>query len=765
MNYFNFIAEYLDKKDSLQCIPVKDKAPFINEWQSIDVTSDVIEAWEEKYIGIANGFGVRAGQHNIGWMDIDTNDEMQITKIDQVMDLSNICVKKGFKGKTVFFRFEGEPKWTKKNIYLKGDKKKPIVEFNFTTGQTVLPPSIHPQTGTPYIWMSQSLLDIDIEDLPVIEMDKIEYLETILNAPSLEEGLKQVPTGITGDGSGKFNTMKSEVTRLLHLGIEDSSIAKTLVGMDRRLFPGNQFFFSSKLGKDLVSKDSDIDNALMWVNTYKNSIMRTDPDLRRTLSSMAKVSEAVQVHSDWQVPIPLVSKKKILEFPDHLFPDAMRTYCHDLSKQSALPPEAYLMGLFSSLSATCQALIYIHAMPNFIVHPSISVMIVAPSGSRKDAIFDASLAPLRKITDAQMDLITEEFIENEKNIIAEIQELNKKKQKAIAEKDYLIRDSLSKEILELQNQFTEMKNIRPNFIFESGTQEKLYELMHQNQDRGIFLTSSEYVHLMGGLSKKGNESLRGFYLKLLNGSTTETFSHQTKGGTNVNIRKVLGCALVGAQTDVLAQDIREMEAGRQSDGLLQRFFMIAVNPIIKRMEKSNKQIDSSRVDNLFYLLFHNKARIDVQWADDGAEDAYLDYDFNLRNKIEFDRSVIKSFRSKYSGASVKLAWLYEISNARPGVIPNKITKKSFLLAVELLEWLSHNLDLIWDNANYNSALRSAEMILLSIKAGGIREAHFQGDVIRNTRLGMTDFSLGVNLLIENNYLRQTGDKYEINPLA
>jgi hypothetical protein len=764
MNYFNFIAEYLDKKDSLQCVPVKDKAPFIKEWQSIEVTPDVVNAWEESYLGVANGFGVRAGQHGLGWLDIDTEDSMLINKIDEVMDLSQICVKRGMKGKTVFFRFEGSPQKSKYNIYLKGNSKKPVCEFNFTSGQTVLPPSIHPQTGTPYKWITESLLDIDIDDLPLIDENKIQYLEIILNASSLEEGLKQVPTGVTGDGSGKFNTMKSEVTRLLHLGIDDSSIAKTLVGLDRRLFAGNQFFFSPKLGKDLISKDSDIDNALMWVNTYKNSLMRTDSDLRKTLSSIAKVSDVVQVHGDWELPIPLVSKKRIVEFPDHLFPDAFFGYCKDLSRQSALPAESYLLALYSSFSSTCQAKVSIHAKPDFIVHPSISTMIVAPSGSRKDAVFDAALSPLRKITDAMMDNITQEFIENEKNIIAEIVELSKKKQKAISEKDYPCRDSLSTEIVILQNQLTEIKAERPNFIFESGTQEKLYELMFQNQERGIFLTSSEYVHLMGGLSKKGNESLRGFYLKLLNGSTTETFSHQTKGGTNVNIRKVVGCALVGAQTDVLAQDIKEMEAGRQSDGLLQRFFLIAVNPEIRRMEKSKKKVDSTRVDNLFHLMFHHKCKIDVVWENDEAEDAYLDYDFHLRKKIEFEKSVIKSFRSKYSGKSVQLAWIIEIGNAKPGVIPSTISKKSFLLAVELLEWLSVNLDLIWDNSNYSSALRSAELMLMSIKAGGVRAAHFQTDIIKNTRLTMIDFNLGCNLLVDNNYIRQTGDKFEMSPM-
>jgi len=763
MNYFNIMQEYLEKNPSLQTIPVKDKAPFIGEWQSIEVTPEVIEAWEEKYLGVANGFGIRAGQWNIGWLDIDTDDQMHITKIDETMDLSQICVKKGMKGKTVFFRYIGEPKKSKYNIYLKGDRKHPVCEFNFTVGQTVLPPSTHPKTGLPYVWLSNSLLDIDIEDLPIINEERIEYLETILNASSFEEGLKQVPTGVTGDGSGKFNTMQSECVRLLHLGIEDATIAKTLVGMDRRLFGGNQFFFSNKLGKDLVSKTSDIDNAIMWVNTVKNSIMRTDPELRKTLASIARVSEAVETHGEWFKPIQLVSKKKVLEFPEHLFPDAFRDYCIDHADETSLPAQAFLMGLFTTFSASFQAKVYIHARPNFIVHPGICTMFVAPSGSRKDAVFNASMRPLRKIIDDMYSKVDANFIENEKNIIEEIKEINKRKVVAIREKDITLRDELSKEIIGLQDQLTTIKKSRPKFIFESGTQEKLYEMMNDNQDRGILVTSSEYIMLMGGLAKKGNESLRAFYLKLFNGFVDESFSHQTKGGTNVDIRKVVGCALVGAQTDVLAQDIKEMEAGRQSDGLLQRFFLISINPIVRRMSKIVKKIDSSRIDNLYHLMFHHQGKIDVFWDDD-AEDAYLDYDELLNKRIEFDRSVVKSFRAKYSGSSAKIAYLYELGNSKPGKIPQNISKKSFLLAVELLEWLSHNLDLIWDAASYNSALRSAELILLSIKAGGIREAHFQNDILRNTRLGTHDLSLGINLLIENNYLRRTGDKYEISPL-
>jgi len=763
MNYFNLIHEYLEKKPSLQCIPVKDKAPFISSWQSIEVTSEVIEAWEEQYLGHANGFGIRAGQYNIGWADIDTNDIEQIYRIDETMNLSQICVKKGKKGKTVFFRFEGTPKKAKYNIYLRAGDKKPVVEFNFTSGQTVLPPSIHPETGAPYVWITNSLLDLDIDELPIIDESKIEYLETILRASSFQEGLKEVPTSITGDGTGKWKTITSEAARLLHMGIDESTIARTLVGLDRQLFGMDQFFFSKKIGKDLISKDNDIENAMMWIGTFKQSLMRTDPDLRATLTSVVRVKEAVEVHGDWKPTLPLVDKKLSLDFPDHLFPNAFREYCFDLAKMSALPPEAYLSALFTTFTATCQAKVTIHAKSDFLVHPSISTMIVAPSGSRKDAIFDYAVEPLEKIIRKQNELCGADYVENEKTIVTKIEDLNKKKKQAISVSDDEATKEMSKKIIELQGELLTVKKMKPRFIFESGTQEMLYELMNINQDRGIFIRSSEYVQMLGNLSKQGNESLRSFYLKLLNGSTKEAFSHQTKTGVNVNIKKVLGCALVGAQTDVLAKDIRAMEKGDQADGLLQRFFIINISPEIKRMEDTEKPILSERIDNLFTLLYNHEGHIDVTWENREVKNLYIDYDYELRLKSQHERSVIKSFRSKYSGQSIKLAWVFEQGNMPPGRIATRISKKSFLMAIEWLEWQSRCLDVTWSNVNHSTALRSAELILEALTTGTIKGNSFYNDIQRVIKGQMTDINQGIELLIEHNYIRRTGNLYELNP--
>lgn len=764
MNYFNLIYEYLEKKPSLQCIPVKDKAPFISSWQSIEVTREVVETWEEQYLGTANGFGVRAGQYNIGWMDIDTDDIEQIYRIDETMNLSQICVKKGKKGKTVFFRFEGTPKKSKYNVYLRSGDKKPVVEFNFTSGQTVLPPSIHPETGAPYVWVTNSLLDLDIDELPIIDEAKIEYLETILRASSFQEGLKEVPTSITGDGTGKWKTITSEAARLLHMGIDESTIARTLVGLDRQLFGMDQFFFSKKIGKDLISKDNDIENAMMWIGTFKQSLMRSDPDLRATLTSVVRVKESAPIYGDWDIIKPLLSSKQAVEYPEHLFPSSCKEYCYQLSKLSAMPPEAFLGAIFTTFAVVSQGIVHIHAKRDFVVHPTVSTLIIAPSGSRKDTIFQGARAPLKKLVERDSAKIDNNFVEREKDICSKIEDLERKKKKAISENDDVTNKALTEEKIVLQNELLTIKQMRPSFLFEGGTQEKLYKLMMENQDRGIFLCNPEFVQLMGNINKLGNESMRGFILKLLNGSVNETHSHQTLSGLNADIKRVFGSSLVGVQTDTFGHEIRKMESGAVNDGLFQRYFLINVSPEIRMMEDLDHDIESSKIDNMFALLYDHKKHIHVEWENDEAKRAYFEYDFKLRQDSQYDSSAIRSFRSKYSGQSVKIAWIFAQLDNKPGHIVTKLSKKYFLMAVEWLQWQSRCLDVTWSNNNYSSALRVADNILAGIGSGMIKPNTFYADVNRSMKHSPLEIKSGIDMLVDNNYIRRVSDKVEFNPI-
>lgn len=760
MSYFDSIREYLDKKDSLQCVPVKDKAPFIQGWQDIEVTPEVIDSWEENFTGIANGFGVRAGQHNIGYLDIDTDDPELIYKIEEIMDLANTCVKRGMKGKTVFFRFDKEPKKSKYNVKLRPSDKKPVAEFNFTSGQTVLPPSIHPQTGVPYKWISQPLLEVDIEDLPIIDEDKIPYLEEVLRAPSLAEGLKNVPTSVTGDGSGKWQTITSEASRLLHMGLDETSIVRTLIGIDRNLFSGNQFFHSKKIGKCLIG-DNDVENATLWVTEYKFNIMRQDPELRATLMSVASSKEAVPTFLDWKEPKELLSQKRAIEFPEDLFPSSTTDYCKTLSRLSAIPAEAYLAGLMTAFSACAQGKVIINAKWDFVVRPSISSMIVAPSGSRKDSVFDWSKLPLKKLIERDKRNFKENHLENEKLITEKLIDIDKKTKKAISEGDSITIDELKKEKIALQGELVGIKAHKSNFIFESGTQERLYKLMEENQHRGIFICASEFVQMMGVMSKKGNEALRAFLLKLFNGSVSESFSHQTVGGVSVDIDKVFGCSLTSVQTDVLAGLFRAVNSGNNNDGFIQRFFLIPINPEIKRMEKLEDGFDTSRIDNMFALIYDHKSEIHVTFEDEEAYNAYIEYDVHIRERSQQDVSYIKSFKNKYSGQSIKLAWIIAQLDAPPGVIVNKISKKYFMKAIAWLEWQERVLNVTYSNVTYDDAVKYANQI---IKLHTENPKLNQSDrIMRELKGSMNLHKEAMDLLVDNNFLRRVGGVIEFNP--
>lgn len=760
MNYFDYIREYLDKTPSLKCVPVKDKAPVISNWNTIDVSGEIIDNWEQDLSGQCNGFGFLAGQHNIGYADYDTDDVEIIHRIDEVLDISQVCTKKGKKGKTVFFRFDKNPAKNKYTYRLRTSDKSPVLEVNLSVGQTVLPPSIHPETGLPYKWISQSLLDIDIDDLPILDIEKLEHLGSVLVAPSLKEGLKNVPTSITGDGSGKWLTITSECSRLLHHGHDELSIARTLVGLDRRLFKGNQFFLSPKIGKCLIGSD-DYENAILWVTEYKFNIMRQDKDLRDTLKSISITKESIDVTDHWGEMKPLIGRKNEVNFPEDLFPDAFKKYCFDLSKLSAIPPEAYLCALLTSFSACTQGRVIIHAKKEFVVRPSISSLIVAPSGSRKDSVFDWAREPIRKLINRDRDKYKTGSIEDEKIITEALIQLDKRFKKAVSDKNQQELDEIKIERKELQDELGAIKKIKSNFIFESGTQEKLYLIANENQHRGIFICSSEFVQMVGVMSKKGNEALQPFLLKLFNGSVSESFSHQTIGGTNVEIEKAYGCALSSIQNDVLANYFDMVASGNNNNGFIQRFFLIPIDPKIVRMIDDDTVLDTSRVDNLFALLFDLENEIHVTWESEEAKDAYFDYDVIIREKAKHDVSFIRSFRSKYSGQSVKLAWLFAQADAPKGVIVRSISKKYYLMAVKWLEWQSKILDVTYSNISYDIGVRHADIVLNALASFGGKVN--SKNLSNQAKIHGTPFKNAIDILVDANYVKRSGDDIIKNP--
>src|SRR5262249_9938667 len=110
------------------------------------------------------GIGIVCGE-TFSAIDIDCDDEMR-TAIEKVIPESLIG-KRGRRGATWFYR--GGNRRSRKFLV----NGRTVCEVLGVGKQTVLPPSIHPDTGKPYEWTRGfELLDADWErDLPVLPDD------------------------------------------------------------------------------------------------------------------------------------------------------------------------------------------------------------------------------------------------------------------------------------------------------------------------------------------------------------------------------------------------------------------------------------------------------------------------------------------------------------------------------------------------------------------------------------------------------------------
>lgn len=104
-------------------------------------------------------------------IDIDIEDMTVIRAVERAIGEKVPC-KRGKKGYTYFVRLDRELKTHK--IYLSRPdetgtiKKKPVIDVLARGAQTVVPPSIHPETQLPYTWVSKAtLLDVVIQNIPI----------------------------------------------------------------------------------------------------------------------------------------------------------------------------------------------------------------------------------------------------------------------------------------------------------------------------------------------------------------------------------------------------------------------------------------------------------------------------------------------------------------------------------------------------------------------------------------------------------------------
>jgi len=171
----DYASSYFEMGYNVLPVEPASKAVKVPNWQMYADSKQVswqVDAWLSAYSN--HNIGIPLGAAS-GIIALDFDDDMDgLHEAVQKLLQGSLVKKKGRKGFTAFYKYNGEvtKRWRKNG--------KTVVELLSGGTQTVMPPSIHPDTKEPYVWLTDdTLFDLKAEDLTYLPSDFIENVDKL----------------------------------------------------------------------------------------------------------------------------------------------------------------------------------------------------------------------------------------------------------------------------------------------------------------------------------------------------------------------------------------------------------------------------------------------------------------------------------------------------------------------------------------------------------------------------------------------------------
>lgn len=205
----------------LALIPLKrgQKYPTMQEWSQYSdrlPTEQESELWDRLWADGHRSVGLVLGKAS-GLMALDL-DHPDDPELNAMAPLSPV-IKRGFKGETRFFR----PCPDLRTESLNG------LDILWQGRQTVLPPSIHPDSGKPYMWLTPDTLEsLAVAELPVLDLS-FKNAYTRLFEKKYPELCRK---NLSGQSVGRNNWLKDVVWAKRLNGESEEAIIEAVYTMD-----------------------------------------------------------------------------------------------------------------------------------------------------------------------------------------------------------------------------------------------------------------------------------------------------------------------------------------------------------------------------------------------------------------------------------------------------------------------------------------------------------------------------------------------------
>ena len=251
------------------------KVPTIKGWQNLceNIASDeLLSVWDADFAKGKIGVGVALGRaSNLIAIDIDIDDE----DLKKILPLSPV-VRRGAKGEVRFFRF-CESQETRHFSDLLGIS---CVDILSTGSQVVIPPTIHPETNKPYVWLSVDTLEnTTANDLPIFDPSFMPTLERWLhNRNQVISQKSKIDPSYFGDGKvssgGRNNKLKAIVTAMRAKGKTEEECIDEIYNYDLAKH-SPRLFTDKNENKSVNGEDDAYNNAARFYASVNHSLINS----------------------------------------------------------------------------------------------------------------------------------------------------------------------------------------------------------------------------------------------------------------------------------------------------------------------------------------------------------------------------------------------------------------------------------------------------------------------------------------------------------
>ncbi len=218
---------------NLSALPIKQgtKRPAVKSWQSYENTipdEQIQQEWLLKYEN--HGIGLNLGtklDDGFTLVAVDVDDDKLV---EPVQALLGNCpsAKQGKKGITFFAKAHSDCKLKSKTI--KGGTDIGNIDFLSSGRQTVLPPSIHPETNEPYVWVGSPICDVGLETLPILDAREFKVLIALVGSEN---------TAVVMSGNSTHEAGVALVAQLIVAGAQDAEIEVIFDALLPKGYSGN----------------------------------------------------------------------------------------------------------------------------------------------------------------------------------------------------------------------------------------------------------------------------------------------------------------------------------------------------------------------------------------------------------------------------------------------------------------------------------------------------------------------------------------------